>query len=286
MKISARTNIYGVIGYPIEHSLSPLIHNAAINALGIDAVYVAFHVKPGTLREAIYGMKALGVKGFNVTMPFKTEIIPYLDRLDEEAIFVEAVNTVVEVDGVFVGYTTDGLGAFEVLKSMVKNLDGLDVVVIGAGGAARALIYHLSKLPCGITILNRSIEKAKIIVEKLQPYSNAKLTYGGLSKDYQEEAIPKAHVIVNATPVGMTTPGCPISPSLIGCKHIVFDMIYWPPETQLLIEAKLRGATTVNGLPMLVYQAAYSFKLWFGRFPPLDVMFKAAEEGLSKYGER
>ncbi|MEM2739936.1 MAG: shikimate dehydrogenase [Candidatus Bathyarchaeia archaeon] len=284
MKISARTSVYGVIGYPIEHSLSPLIHNAAIDALGIDAVYVAFHIEPRMLREAVYGMKALGVKGFNVTMPFKTEIIPYLDRLDEEAIFVEAVNTVVEMDRAFIGYTTDGLGALEVLKSMVGDLNDLDIVVIGAGGAARALIYHLSKIPCGITILNRSVEKAKIIVEKLRLYSNAKLTYGGLSEGYQKEVIPKAHVIVNATPVGMTTPGCPISPSLIGCSHIVFDMIYWPPETQLLREAKLRGATTVNGLPMLVYQAAYSFKLWFGRFPPLDVMFKVVEEGLSRYG--
>lgn len=284
MRISARTSIYGVIGYPIEHSLSPLIHNAAIDSLGIDAVYVAFHVKPGKLREAVYGMKALGIKGFNVTTPFKTEITSYLDRLDEESSFVEAVNTVVNVDGLFVGYTTDGLGAFEVLKSIVKSLNGLNIVVIGAGGAARALVYHLSRIPCNIVLLNRSVDKARIIVEKLKLRSDANLTYGGLSEAYQKEIIPKADVIVNATPVGMTIPGCPISPSLINRNHIVFDMIYWPLETQLLREAKLRGATTVNGLPMLVYQAAYSFKLWFGKSPPLDVMFRIIKKEFSSYG--
>jgi shikimate dehydrogenase len=286
MKISARTSIYGVIGYPIEHSLSPMIHNAAIEALGIDAVYVAFHVKPGMLRDAVYGMKAIGVKGFNVTMPFKTEIVSYLDQLDEETAFVEAVNTVVDVDGCFVGYTTDGLGALEVLKSTVGNLDGLSIVVIGAGGAARALVYHLSKIPCNITILNRSVEKARFIVEKLGSNSNAKLSYRSLSEDDQKAVIPKAHIIVNATPVGMTIPGCPISPSLLNNSHIVFDMIYWPPETQLLKEARLREATIINGLPMLVYQAAYSFKLWFGISPPLDVMFRVVEEEFSRYGER
>lgn len=285
MKISGRTDLYGVIGYPIEHSLSPIIHNAAIDALGIDAVYVAFHIKPSMLKEAVHGMKALGVKGFNVTMPFKNEIISYLDKLDEEAALVESVNTVVETDGAFVGYTTDGIGAFETLRSIVNNLDGLHIVVIGAGGAARALVYRLSMIPCRITILNRTVEKAKAVVDKFSSLtSNAKITYGSLSDFDQRMIIPKADIIVNATPVGMTIPGYPISPSLIDRSHIVFDMIYWPIETQLLREARLRGATTVNGLPMLVYQAAYSFKLWFDMFPPLDLMFKVVEEELSRHG--
>lgn len=285
MRISGRTDLYGVIGYPIEHSLSPIIHNAAIDALGIDAVYVAFHIKPSMLKEAVHGMKALGVKGFNVTMPFKNEIISYLDKLDEEAALVESVNTVVETDGAFVGYTTDGIGAFETLRSIVNNLDGLHIVVIGAGGAARALVYRLSMIPCRITILNRTVEKAKAVVDKFSSLtSNAKITYGSLSDSDQRMIIPKADIIVNATPVGMTIPGYPISPSLIDRSHIVFDMIYWPIETQLLREARLRGAITVNGLPMLVYQAAYSFKLWFGMFPPLDLMFKVVEEELSRHG--
>lgn len=285
MRISGRTDLYGVIGYPIEHSLSPIIHNAAIDALGIDAVYVAFHIKPSMLKEAVHGMKALGVKGFNVTMPFKNEIISYLDKLDEEAALVESVNTVVETDGAFVGYTTDGIGAFETLRSIVNNLDGLHIVVIGAGGAARALVYRLSMIPCRITILNRTVEKAKAVVDKFSSLtSNAKITYGSLSDSDQRIIIPKADIIVNATPVGMTIPGYPISPSLIDRSHIVFDMIYWPIETQLLREARLRGAITVNGLPMLVYQAAYSFKLWFGMFPPLDLMFKVVEEELSRHG--
>ncbi|MEM2164130.1 MAG: shikimate dehydrogenase [Candidatus Bathyarchaeia archaeon] len=285
MRLSGRTSLYGVIGYPIEHSLSPIIHNAAIDALGINAVYVAFHIKPSMLKEAVHGMKALGIKGFNVTMPFKNEIISYLDKLDEEAALVESVNTVVETDGAFVGYTTDGIGAFETLRSIVNNFDGLHIVVIGAGGAARALVYRLSMIPCRITILNRTVEKAKTVAGKFSSLtSNAKITYGSLSDSDQRMIIPKADIIVNATPVGMTIPGYPISPSLIDRSHIVFDMIYWPTETQLLREARLRGAITINGLPMLVYQAAYSFKLWFGIFPPLDLMFKVAEEELLRHG--
>ncbi|MBS7641656.1 shikimate dehydrogenase [Candidatus Bathyarchaeota archaeon] len=285
MRLSGRTSLYGVIGYPIEHSLSPIIHNAAIDALGINAVYVAFHIKPSMLKEAVHGMKALGIKGFNVTMPFKNEIISYLDKLDEEAALVESVNTVVETDGAFVGYTTDGIGAFETLRSIVNNFDGLHIVVIGAGGAARALVYRLSMIPCRITILNRTVEKAKTVAGKFSSLtSNAKITYGSLSDSDQRMIIPKADIIVNATPVGMTIPGYPISPSLIDRSHVVFDMIYWPTETQLLREARLRGAITINGLPMLVYQAAYSFKLWFGIFPPLDLMFKVAEEELLRHG--
>ncbi|MEM2350552.1 MAG: shikimate dehydrogenase, partial [Candidatus Bathyarchaeia archaeon] len=171
------------------------------------------------------------------------------------------------------------------LRSIVNNFDGLHIVVIGAGGAARALVYRLSMIPCRITILNRTVEKAKTVAGKFSSLtSNAKITYGSLSDSDQRMIIPKADIIVNATPVGMTIPGYPISPSLIDRSHIVFDMIYWPTETQLLREARLRGAITINGLPMLVYQAAYSFKLWFGIFPPLDLMFKVAEEELLRHG--
>ncbi|MDI9619252.1 MAG: shikimate dehydrogenase [Candidatus Nezhaarchaeota archaeon] len=285
MRISGSTALYGIIGYPVEHSLSPAIHNAAINELSLDAVYVAFSVKPDGLAKAVDGLRVMGVRGFNVTMPFKAEVMVHLDALDDEAAAVKAVNTVVNDDGKLIGYNTDGVGALEALRRAVGEVSGLDIVVVGAGGAARALVSRLSGFQCDITVLSRDPGKAKLLVENFKGRANANIAYGDLSLQTQRKVIPRARLIINATPVGMTVPGCPIDPGLIHSGHVVFDMIYWPPETQLLREARLKGASTLNGLSMLVHQAAHSFNLWFKMAPPVEVMFRAAWEGLLKWGE-
>jgi len=272
-RITARTKVYCLMGKPIEHSLSPLIHNASFRAMKLDCVYVAFNVEPSSLADALRSLRALGIQGANLTHPYKTEALRFLDEADHDVLVTRSVNTIKNESGVLKGFNTDGYGALRALIDALGDLNGLRIAVVGAGGAGRSLVYRLSMFDCEVYLLNRTLERAKEFVEGLRKTSKAKLYYAGLD---DTSSISKADVLVNATPIGMTLPGTPVSPRYLKDQLLVFDMVYDPPKTPLLMEAEKRGIKTLNGLPMLVYQAAEAEKLWLGVEPPLDVMFEVA----------
>lgn len=273
--MSARTRVYCLIGSPIEHSLSPAIHNASFRSMGLDCVYVAFDVKPHHLKQAVDALRALGIGGANVTHPYKSEVVKFLDEVSEESMVTCSVNTIVNEGGRLKGYTTDGYGGVRALVEALGSLEGLRIVVVGAGGAGRSLVYRLAKVRCEVCLMNRTVSRAREFIERLSGSSIAKLSYAGLD---EHSYVSRADVLVNATTVGMTSPGTPISPSLLRDQMLVFDMIYTPLKTPLLIEAERRGIRTMNGIPMLVYQAAEAERLWLGLEPPVEVMFREVRE--------
>jgi shikimate dehydrogenase len=282
LKISGKTQLCALIGDPVEHSLSPYIHNAAFKHLKLDFVYVAFKVSKENIKEALEGARALGIKGLNVTMPLKTAVIQHLDKLDPNAEKIGAVNTVLNNNGTLTGYNTDGLGALEALKAKGQNPVGKNILILGAGGAARAVAFALCKDAKDMTILNRTPEKARILAEELSRIFGKKVKFGGLSEETLRNEVKKAEILVNATAVGMApkTNETPVNMKLLHSNLTVFDLVYNPPETRLLKEAKALGAKTVDGICMLVHQGALSFQIWTGRRAPVDVMTRACKIGL------
>ncbi|OGW01675.1 MAG: shikimate dehydrogenase [Nitrospinae bacterium RIFCSPLOWO2_02_39_17] len=283
-------NILGIIGYPIGHTLSPLMHNTAIKQLGIDYIYFPFEVKKGNIRIAIGGLKGLGIKGINVTIPHKESVIPYLDSLDEDARLIGAVNTI-KLDGDKLnGYNTDGRGFSESLKRDAhEEVKGRSVVILGAGGAARAIAIQIALEGAErIVIANRTIERG----EKLAGYINAKCKMQSakckvktvsLKDNSLVEYFREADIIINTTPVGMKGYNQLLfAYDYISNRHLVCDIVYRPLETKLLKEADKKGARTLNGLGMLVYQGSLSFKIWTGYEMPVEVVKKTLMEELSK----
>lgn len=282
MKISGKTQICALIGDPVEHSLSPHMQNAAFKHLNLNFVYVAFKVAKENVGKALQGMRAFGIKGLNVTMPLKTAVIPHLDKLAPEAEKMGAVNTILNDDGRLIGYNTDGLGALEALKANGQNPAGKNILILGAGGAARAVAFSLCKEANAILILNRTVEKAKILAEELNKTFGKTVRHGRFDYETLAKEIKNADILVNATSIGMTPyeNETPVNMKLLRRDLTVFDLVYNPPETKLLREAKAVGAKTVEGLSMLVYQGALSFEIWTGKKAPIDVMMKACREGL------
>jgi shikimate dehydrogenase len=264
--------VYGVIGDPISHSLSPEIHNDAFTRHNINAYYLHFHVTDNNLEDAIKGMKALGVSGFNVTIPHKTAIIPLLDEVDGTATAIGAVNTVVNRDGRLIGYNTDGTGFLLALKGKYKDeVINKKVLIVGAGGAARGIFFTFVKE--GITnvdIANRTIEKARKLVRDCPYINNAR----AISISDAESNINDYDIVVQTTSVGMSpkVDDSPIRIDRLRSNIIVSDIIYNPLKTKLLKEAELGGASTQNGLGMFVYQAALAFEIWTGIFPDVEKM--------------
>jgi shikimate dehydrogenase len=267
--IDGHTKIYGILGRPVTHSLSPAMHNAAFKELGLNAVYVAFPVT--SLSQAVAGLRGLDIQGVSVTIPFKEEIIPLLDDLDPRASRIGAVNTVVNRDERLGGYNTDWLGAMTALKTKT-GLKGEHVLILGAGGAARAIAFGILAEGGRVTLTDLDGPRA-----------------AALARDLKVEAIPlnalaqcPAAILVNATPVGMEPriDDIPINPDLLGRFRLVMDIVYKPLETRLLREAKSRGAATLDGLQMLIHQATAQFELWTGRPAPLEVMSRAAYAAL------
>lgn len=266
--------LYGVIGDPIAHSMSPDMHNDAFGAMGIDAHYHAFHVKPGDLGTAVKGMRALGVKGFNVTVPHKTAIMPFLDKIDPLAATIGAVNTVILEDGGYTGYNTDGLGF---VSGLISGLDGPlkdhRALIIGAGGAARAIYYTLiSEGLISIDVCNRTKERAEALISGNPNGASSK----ALSLPEAEDGLSRYSLIINTTSIGMEpkTEEMPIDLANLQADAFVSDIIYNPLETRLLREAKGKGARIQNGLPMFVGQGALAFKIWTGKIPDLERMKK------------
>lgn len=288
MEINGKTKLTGIIGYPLTYTVSPHLHNAAFDSLDLNMRYVPMVVDPESLSSAVCGLKALGFVGVNVTMPHKEAIVEFLDNLDREAKIIGAVNTVVFRDGTATGYNTDGRGFIAALSEAGLSPSGSKAVVIGAGGAARAVVAALAELGCQVSVINRTVERAQILVEELKKhFPNSALKVLEFDAKIADK-IEEAELLVNSTPIGMASSDSeslesemPIPAESIRPGQFVFDLVYAPLETRLLREAALRGAKPIGGLKMLVHQAATSFEIWTGLRPPLGVMENAALKALS-----
>lgn len=270
--ITSQTELYGVIGYPIRHSLSPVFQNALLEYAGINGVYLAFEVKPEDLKKAVLGFKAIGVRGINVTIPHKEAIMEYLDEIDPVAQEIGAVNTVKFEEGKAIGYNTDWIGFLRALKMLLPSIEGKRVLLLGAGGTARAVIYALLYERAELFLWNRTKEKALELVKRF----NDRLT----AVNRPEEVIEKVSVIVNTTSVGLKEEDPEIFDySLITKEHVVFDVIY--RETKLIKRAKEVGAKYMDGLPMLLWQGIESFRIWNGCQAPYSVALRAVENYLN-----
>ncbi|AHF79880.1 shikimate dehydrogenase [Thermococcus paralvinellae] len=267
--IDAKTKLYGLIGKPVEHSLSPAIHNALFKKYNINAVYLAFEVDD--LESAVKGIRGLKISGLNVTMPYKEQILEFLDGLSEEANAIGSVNTVVNREGKLIGYNTDGIGTLKALKRFTE-VEGKRVLLLGAGGAGKAITYTLSRL-AKVVVLNRTEKKAKEL-EKFGVKGEK------LSKESLEYYLSWADIVINATSLGMNEDKTPIPKELLKEKLVVFDIVYSPLETKLLRETRKFGCLTIDGLWMLIYQGAESFRLWTGVKPDVEFMRKVALEAL------
>lgn len=265
--INSETKLYCLIGNPVSKSLSPEIHNLSFRLNYINARYLVFNVDNDKLKEAINGIKALKIEGFNVTIPFKESIIDYLDELDDNAKMIGAVNCVKSIDGKLIGYNTDSLAFIHTLEENFENFPELKVAVIGAGGAGRAISFSLAKKNVKeLLIINRNIDKAKSLSEDINKYyPDIKILYRNLYDS--EKIINQYDLVVNCTSVGMypELDKCPINPILFTENTFVYDIIYKPEVTNLLYKSEKEGLKTKNGLDMLLLQALYSEVIWMNQ---------------------
>lgn len=278
MLISGQTRVAGVIGSPVAHSLSPVIHNAAFAATGLDWVFVAFDVDAGEAGVAIEGMRALGIDGLSVTMPHKEAVAGAVDRCSADAAALEAANCIVREGATLIGENTDGAGFLDALRLDVGfEPEGRRCVVFGAGGAARAVIRALALAGASdVIVVNRTASRG----------ARAAQLGGAVGRVGRAEEAGDAELIVNATPVGMTAAGCAVPAAALGPGQLVADLVYEPAVTPLLSLARERGATAVNGLGMLIHQAAHAFRHWTGEDPPVEAMSAAAVAHLASEAPR
>lgn len=271
--------IFGVIGYPIAHSMSPDMHNDSFKHLGIQATLLPFAIRSEDLQDAVKGMKAIGIQGFNVTIPHKTDIMPFLDKIDSLAAEIGAVNTVKLEDGAYVGYNTDGLGFVKGIKEQLRSsLAEQKVLIIGAGGAARGIYYSLLQEGARqVDVANRTISKAEELgAEKIGAEKTCKVQSSIFTIEEAEKRLAEYTLIINTTSIGMqpNIDEAPISLDNIQSQSLVSDIIYNPLQTKLLQEAEKKGAFTQNGIPMFAYQGALAFQLWTGKQPDIERMRK------------
>jgi shikimate dehydrogenase len=259
------------------------MHNEAFRAKSLDYVYLAFDVAGSQLKEAVEGLRALSVRGFNVTMPHKVAIINFLNKMDEGASLVGAVNTVVNDNGKLIGYDTDVDGVTSALEAKVHSFEGLKALLIGAGGAARACIVALVLKGCEeIILMNRTISKSKSMAEELSKKLKMNYTVDKLSIESLKGAISSVNILINATPIG-TYPNLDesiIPQELIKKDMVIFDLVYNPKRTKLIRDAEKMGAKTIPGYEMFVGQGVASFKLWTGIDAPIEIMRRAVLKAL------
>lgn len=284
MEISGRTKVCGVLGDPVEHSLSPMMHNAAFRELDLDFVYVAFKVKKDGLSDAITGAKKLGVHGLNATTPHKQLVMNYLDEVDSTVKSIGAANTILSLHGKLVGYNTDGLGALRALRENNVSLHKKKLLLLGAGGAGRAIAFYLAQETEELVILNRTINKARVLAKFIREKFNKRVTGGTLSPIVIEKELENADILINATSVGMypQTHRSLVDPSWLRPSLGVMDIIYNPLETKLARDAKSAGAKVVSGVEMLVYQGAASFKIWTKQPAPIRLMKQTVSKKISE----
>ena len=273
---TGRTRVLGIIGWPVAHSLSPLMQNAALEAMGLDYVYVPFPVEPERLGEAIAGLRSLGVAGFNVTIPHKQAILPFLDELSPEARECGAVNTVTREGELFVGHNTDGIGLVVSLEEDLGiALTGARVVLLGAGGAARGAVSALCRTGVGaITIANRTPGTAADLAARFRSsYPGVAFDSCGLDGEFPGGALRNADLLLNTTSVGMgDTSFDRLDLGCLPSSAVVYDMVYAPLVTPLLAAATARGLRCANGLGMLAAQGEAAFAIWTGVSPPAGLM--------------
>jgi shikimate dehydrogenase len=267
--IDQYTEVYGVIGNPVRHSLSPAIHNAAFRGKGVNAIYLAFEITD--LKDCIKGIHSLGIKGLSVTIPFKSDIILLLDEMDDLARRIRAVNTVVNKEGRLIGYNTDAIGALKALEEKIEVSDKR-AVIIGAGGAARAIGYILKQKGAEVIIANRSLDRGMGLCRELdcEFIKFDKLPY------------TDTDILINTTPVGMLphVDSSPVPENVFKEGMVVMDIIYNPFKTRFLAMAETRGCQIINGLPMFIYQGAEQFRLWTGIEAPVALMTEAVKKEL------
>ncbi len=265
MVVNGKTKVTGIFGYPIEHTLSPLMHNAAFSKLDLDMCYIPFKVSPDDLPAAVTSIRALNLAGVNITVPHKENVIPLLDQVNEEAAFIGAVNTVTNHEGILTGYNTDGRGFMSSLAEETVSVENREVVMIGTGGAARAVSYYLSEKASKLSMFDIDSNKANALVADLGRIRNNVFVL-----DSPDE-IGRPDVLINATPLGLLADDpLPVNADLISSDMVVCDLIY--RKTPLLINALEKGAKTVDGSGMLLWQGVLAFELWTGVKPPVDIM--------------
>jgi shikimate dehydrogenase len=274
--MQSQVKTYCIIGDPVHHSLSPAMHNAAFNSLHLNCTYIAFRVPKGQLEESINALRAIDIAGFNVTLPHKVDIMGFMNYLDSSAEKATAVNTVHNVDGILKGYNTDIFGFIEPLRKRNVNFNGMNILLLGAGGSARAVIAGFSEMKGinKITIANRTLEKARQLAKK---GTDLGLACQVTEIDNIKDIAVKSHLIVNTTSIGMDEEK---EESLIGYEHIskntiVYDIVYKPVVTNLLENARYAGADVVYGYEMLLEQGARAFEIWTDLRAPRDVMKKS-----------
>jgi shikimate dehydrogenase len=271
MIFNANTSVYAVFGYPVSHSLSPVMHNSAFEYTGYNGVYLAFGVRD--IKDAITSARSLGMKGASITIPHKLEAVRYLDEIDGTALKIGAVNTIINNKGLLKGYNSDGIGAVEALseKTLIR---GKSIAVLGAGGAARAIGFCIKEKGGKITVVNRSRETGERLADILCAEYRPLHDIGKIKFD----------IIVNTTPVGMTPQKyeMPVEGRYLEKGMVVMDIVYNSLKTLLLQEAEKAGCITINGVAMFVYQGAFQFELWTGIKAPVDVMKKAVLDALIK----
>lgn len=268
-QITAKTQMCIIVGDPVDHSLSPAMHNAAYEALHIadQFVFTAAHVKAAGLSTVVAAVRAMGIRGLTCTIPHKVEVMKYIDEIDPIAEKIGAVNTVVNENGLLKGYNTDWIGTIKPLESMI-SLQHKKVAIIGAGGASRAMAYGVVTKGASLTIFNRTLEKAQQLAQEVGSKVKAQ------SLDLIPEEIKTYDIIINATNMGMgeQSDETPIPKEYIHSKQIVFDAVYKPYETKLLREAREQGAAVIHGTEMLLHQGTAQFELYTGHQAPTEVM--------------
>lgn len=278
INITGHTNLYGLLGSPVSHSISPMMHNEAFNLLNLDNVYLCFDVDTSTLKTAVEGLKAIGIKGFNCTMPDKNLMYELCDEVSPAAKLVGAVNTVKNENGILKGHMTDGVGYMMAAKDAGYDLVGKNMTLLGAGGAATAICAQAAidgvKELNVFSIKDQFFDRAKKLIENINNTTSCKATlYDLADKEALREAISRSYILTNATSVGMApnTDNCIIEDaSMLRKDLIVSDIIYNPRETKLIKMAKEAGCSTFNGLYMLLYQGAEAFKIWTGMDMPTE----------------
>lgn len=281
MKINGYTRLAAVVANPIKHSISPFIHNSAFEATETNGVYLAWEVEATDLAETVANIRRYQMYGINLSMPYKEQVIPYLDQLSEEACLIGAVNTVVNREGTLIGYNTDGKGFFKSLPSF--KISGKRMVLLGAGGAAKAILAQAildGVSQVSVSVRSASIEKTRPYLEKLQNETGFKVDLFALEDVSELQArIIDSDLLVNATSVGMDGVSLPILSSVVlPEKLLVADVIYQPFETPFLNWARNQGNHAVNGLGMLLYQAAEAFELWTGKEMPKDQIWELLKQ--------
>jgi len=271
MNINGKTVVYGILGNPVTHSLSPAMHNAALVASGIDAVYLPFSAPD--IAAAITGIRGLGVQGVSVTIPHKEAVMELLDSIDPVAEKIGAVNTVINTDGLLTGLNTDWLGATRALEEKI-DLSGSKVVILGAGGSARAIGFGLLERGADIVLCSRTESRGQALADEL----------GCPWISLEDTRQLQGDILINATSVGMVPhiDKSPLPEGIVTRFRVVMDIVYAPMKTRLLQEAEANGCTIINGLEMLLYQGVAQFEIWTGKLAPVVVMREALAGALAK----